>query len=120
MKRGDIVTAVLTRDFGKPRPALVVQADAFEALPTVTLLPFTSDLQDAHLLRIGVEPTASNGLDRMSQVQIDKVTTVRTAKLGGQVGTLDAAVMRRVDEALGRFLGIAATAVNPGVASPTS
>lgn len=107
MKRGDIVTAVLPRNFGKPRPALVVQADAFEGLPTVTLLPFSSDLQDAHLLRIEVEPTASNGLDRMSQVQIDKTTTVRAVNLGGQIGTLDAAVMRRVDEALGRFLGIA-------------
>ena len=107
MKRGDVVTAVLPRHFGKPRPALVVQADAFEGLPTVTLLPFTGDLQDAPLLRIGVEPTASNGLDRISQVQIDKVTTVRAAKLGGRLGTLDAAVMRRVDEALGGFLGIA-------------
>jgi mRNA interferase MazF len=54
-----------------------------------------------------VEPTASNGLDRVSQVQIDKTTTVRAVNLGGQIGTLDAAVMRRVDEALGRFLGIA-------------
>lgn len=106
MRRGDVVTVVLPRDFGKPRPALVVQADAFDGLPTVTLLPFTSDLQDAHLLRIGVEPKPSNGLERLSQVQIDKITTVRTAKLGAQVGTLDAAVMRQVDEALGRFLGI--------------
>jgi mRNA interferase MazF len=84
----------------------VVQDDAFEGLPTVTLLPFTSDLQDAHLLRIGVEPTSSNRLDRTSQVQIDKVTTVRAEKVGGQIGTLDAALMRQVDEALGRFLGI--------------
>jgi mRNA interferase MazF len=106
VKRGDIVSVVLPRDFGKPRPAVVVQDDAFEGLPTVTLLPFTSDLQDAHLLRIGVEPTSNNGLDRTSQVQIDKVTTVRAEKVGGQIGTLDAALMRQVDEALGRFLGI--------------
>lgn len=106
VKRGDVVTAVLPRDFRKPRPALVVQADAFEDLPTVTLLPFTSDLQEAHLLRIGVEPSAGNGLDRASQVQIDKVTTVRAAKLGGRIGTLDPAALQRVDEALARFLGL--------------
>lgn len=106
MRRGDFVTAVLPRDFGKPRPALVVQADPFDALPTMTLLPLTSELHDEDLIRINVEPDAENGLERPSQIQVDKATTVRRTKLGARIGTLDEGTMQRVDEALGRFLGL--------------
>jgi mRNA interferase MazF len=106
MRRGDLVTAVLPRSLGKPRPALIVQADAFEPLPTVTLLPLTSDLQEAHLLRIAVEPSPSNGLELPSQVQIDKPTTVQRVKVGQRIGALDQATLREVDRALSRFLGL--------------
>lgn len=109
MRRGDLVTAVLPRDFGKPRPALVIQSDAFQALPTASLLPLTSDRHDETLLRIDIEPTPSNGLAVPSQIQIDKISTVRRARLGKRMGVVDDATMRRVEEALGRFLGLSPT-----------
>jgi mRNA interferase MazF len=46
VRRGDLVTIALTGDYGKPRPALVVQADAFDALTSVTVLRLTSELHD--------------------------------------------------------------------------
>ena len=42
--RGDLVTIALQGDFGKPRPALVIQADLFDAHASVTLLPAASML----------------------------------------------------------------------------
>ena len=45
MKRGDLVTVALQGDLGKPRPALVIQSDLFEAHPSVTILPVTSDFR---------------------------------------------------------------------------
>ena len=106
MRRGDLVTIATSGDYGKPRPALVVQSDAFEALPSVTVLPLTSDIHDAHLIRVTVQPTSENGLRAVSQVMIDKVTTVPRSRVGEVIGRADAGSMRVVDVALGRFLGV--------------
>ncbi len=106
ISRGDLVSVVLSGDYGKPRPALVVQDDAFSALPSLTLLPLTSDLRDAPLVRITAEPSRDNGLQRRSQVIIDKAATVPHSRLGRRIGQLDADTMRSVGAALARFLGL--------------
>jgi mRNA interferase MazF len=67
MRRGDFVTIALHGDFGKPRPALVIQSDHFEAHPTVTVLLVSSAMVEAPLLRVTVDPDASNGLRAPSQ-----------------------------------------------------
>ena len=56
MKRGDFVTVVLQDDLGKPQPALVVQADRFDMTAVVILLPLSSALVDAPLLRLTIRP----------------------------------------------------------------
>jgi mRNA interferase MazF len=107
LKRGDFVTIAMQGDFGKPRPALVVQADPFEALPTVAVLPITSTLVDAPLMRITVEPDAHNGLSKPSQVMADKIVTVKRDKIGPAFGTAGEELMLKVSRALTVFLGIA-------------
>ena len=106
MKRGDLVTVALPGDFGKPRPALVVQADAFEDAATVTVVLITSMLIDAPLIRPSVEPTANNGLRVPSQIMIDKVMTVRRERLGAPFGQIEAEAMFTVNRLLALFLGI--------------
>ena len=106
MKRGDFVTIAMEGDFGKPRSALVVQADQFEALATVTVLPVTSTLVDAPLMRITVEPDARNGLSKPSQVMADKVVTVKRDKVGPAFGAASDELMVAVSRALTVFLGI--------------
>ncbi|MDZ5455908.1 type II toxin-antitoxin system PemK/MazF family toxin [Azohydromonas lata] len=106
MKRGDFVTIAMQGDFEKPRPALVVQADQFEALATVTVLPVTSTLVDAPFMRITVEPDARNGLSKPSQVMADKAVTVKRDKVGPVFGTASDEVMGAVGRALAVFLGI--------------
>ena len=56
MKRGDLVTIAVSGEYGKPRPALIVQADAFDLHPSVTLLPLTSEMHDAPLFRVTIQP----------------------------------------------------------------
>ena len=107
LKRGDLVVIALSGDYGKPRPALIVQADCFAELPSVTVLPLTSDLRDEHLLRITVEPNRQNGLHRESQVMIDKLSTIPRARTGNRIGHLDVRTMRIVDGALAKFLALA-------------
>lgn len=106
MRRGDVVTAVFPDAYGKPRPALLIQADVFEALPSVTLLPITSDIRDLPPLRIDIDPGLESGLRRSSQIMVDKAQTIPRAKLGNRLGCLSEEKLHRVDEALGRFLGL--------------
>jgi len=68
MQRGDLITVALQGDAGKPRPALVIQADHFTNLPTLVALPLTSTILDLPLVRVTVEPSAGTGLRQRSQV----------------------------------------------------
>lgn len=107
MRRGDLVTVAAPGDYGKPRPALVIQSDLFEELPSVTLCRVTSELRDAPIFRITVDPSPDNGLRRVSQIQVDKVLTVARERIGGTIGRLDDTTMLKVNRSLAVFLGIA-------------
>ncbi|MBS0568411.1 MAG: type II toxin-antitoxin system PemK/MazF family toxin [Proteobacteria bacterium] len=107
MKRGDIVTVAASGDYGKPRPAVIVQADAFDAIPSVTVMPLTSEIRDdVPLLRISVKAGERTGLRKASQIMIDKTQTLLRAKVGRRIGNLDAATLRALDRALAVFFGV--------------
>ena len=105
MKRGDLVTVALQGDLGKPRPALIIQANLFNEHPSVTILPVTSELRDAPLFRIQIEPSETNGLRKPSQVMIDKPQSVAREKIGNVFGHLDDKTMSAISRALAVFLG---------------
>ena len=90
MKRGDFVTAAFSGDYGKPRPALVVQSDAFMRLPSVVLCPLTATLRDdTDEFRITVIPSPGNGLRKASQIAIDKLTVLPCERIGEVIGQAD-------------------------------
>jgi mRNA interferase MazF len=107
MTRGDLVTIALPGDFGKPRSALVIQADHFQEHATRTVLPVNSTLVAVPLFRITLEPSADNGLRTPSQVMVDKAMTVKTDKIGPVFGRIDLDKLVEVERALAVFLGIA-------------
>ncbi len=107
MMRGDFVTIAMQGDFGKPRPALLIQADLFVEHASVTVLPLTSMLVDAPLLRVTLQPSARNGLQKPSQVMVDKAVTVKRDKLGESFGHIEADKLIEVERCLALFLGIA-------------
>ena len=106
MRRGDLVTIAVGGDYGKPRPALVVQADAFAELSAVTVLRLTSELNDWPTFRVTVAPTAENGLRKPSQVMIDRAIAPPREKAGPGFGRLDAGTMAEVSRTLSVFLGL--------------
>lgn len=106
MERGELVTIAASGDYGKPRPALIVQADAFNELGSVTVLRLTSELHDWPAFRITVEPSPGNGLRVTSQIMIDKATTVPREKIGKAFGRVDSATMQAVSRTLLLFLGL--------------
>lgn len=106
--RGDVVVVASRGAYtGKPRPALVVQADLFNDTHTsVTICPITSDVIDAPLFRISVPPGARTGLASASQVMADKIVSVPRVAIAKRIGRCDASELQLVDDALRGWLGI--------------
>lgn len=105
MKRGDLVTVAIQGEFGKPQPALIIQADQFDALDTLTILPVSSTLIEVPLFRHGIEPSAKNGSRKPSQIMVDKPIMIRKDKIGTVVGQLETENMVAVERRLALFLG---------------
>jgi mRNA interferase MazF len=107
--RGDIVTvADRSGEFtGKPRPAIVLQSDAFIYSPTVAVLPITSQATDAPLLRVPVPASPATGLAVASWAQVELITAVRRRRVGPSIGRADDATMLAINRLLAVFLGLA-------------
>src|SRR5450755_3972598 len=108
MRRGEVVTVAATGDYGKPRPAVIVQTDALPAAhASVVVCQMTSDCSDAPDFRVTIDPSERNGLRVKSQVMADKPVTVRRERIGRQVGHLDDKDVARLNIALAFVMGLA-------------
>lgn len=108
MKRGDVVTVAASGDYGKPRPAVIVQTDA---LPpehaSVIVCQMTSEIVDAPDFRVTIEPSEKNGLRTRSQIMADKPVTIRRERVGSGIGSLDEKDLARLNVALAFVMGLA-------------
>lgn len=108
MRRGDIVTVAGGVYASKPRPALVLQDDRFDATDSLTVCPFTTLDLDAPLIRVRVEASEDNGLDQDSFLMVEKITTVRRSNAHSVLGRLDSSTMVELERRLLVFLGFGA------------
>jgi mRNA interferase MazF len=106
MKRGDLVPVLLAGEFGKVRPALVIQSDLFARHPSVTILPITTHMRPIKTFRVSVKPTEKNGLRTYSQIMIDKAHVIPREKVGVPFGELEAPTLKAVERSLAVFLGL--------------
>lgn len=107
MKRGDIVTVAVAGDYGKPRPAVIIQSDWLKATDSVLVALMTSALADAPIYRLTLEPDATNGLGMPTQVMIDKIVAAPRAKCGKVVGKLDDKARMALDHMVSVVVGLA-------------
>jgi mRNA interferase MazF len=108
VRRGEIYIAAARGAYtGKPRPVVIVQDDRFDATASVTVCPFTTNPVDAPLVRIPIEPSDDNGLDRPSSMMVDKLTTVPRSGLGERLGRLRDDELMQLNRSLTVFLGLA-------------
>ncbi len=107
MTRGAVVTVASPGDFGKPRPALVVQGQFPRHPELITVALITSDLLRVPDVRVPVKPAATNGLRKDSEVAVDNIQTFSRRRIGAVIGRLSPETMARVDAALAVFLGLA-------------
>ncbi|WP_243310363.1 type II toxin-antitoxin system PemK/MazF family toxin [Fundidesulfovibrio agrisoli] len=107
MKRGDVVIVAMAGDYGKARPALVVQHDQANLdHASVVVCPITSHRIDAPLFRVEVEPSPTNGLQTESQIMVDKVSAVKRERIRQIAGSMPEEVMVRVNRTLALWLGL--------------
>lgn len=107
MKRGDLVTVATAGDYGKPRPAAIVQSDWLADTDSVLVCLITSTLREAPLYRLTLEPAPSNDLHVRSQAMVDKIVAVRRDKCGAVFGRLDEAGTIALNRMLALVVGIA-------------
>ena len=106
--RGDVVTVAASGDYGKPRPAVIVQTDALPAEhASVIVCQMTSDIAEAPDFRVTIEPTEKNGLRTRSQIMADKPVTIRRERVGRKIGSLDDKDVARLNVALAFVMGLA-------------
>ena len=107
VKRGDVVIAVLTGDYGKPRPAVVVQSDLFNPThSSIVVCPITTHLVESPLFRLAVSPDPGNGLRTESQIMVDKLVALRADRIRKRIGTLQPSELRDLDRALRVWLAL--------------
>lgn len=108
MRRGEIWTVAGGKDYaGKPRPAVILQDDHFDATASITICAFTTDPAEAPLFRLPISPNERNGLWGPCRLMVDKITTVPKTKIGSRVGRLDDQDIVRLNRAILVFLGLA-------------
>jgi len=106
VRRGDLVTVALPGYYGKPRPALVVQSDAFSGIESVIVAPLTTTLGRLPLVRLRLAPDNSNGLIKPSDVMVDKLSALPRSKIGPQFGFVDQATLDSVSDAIRSLLDL--------------
>jgi mRNA interferase MazF len=107
VRRGDVVVVALQGDLGKPRPAVAVQSDLFNAThSTVSVCPLTTTEVDADLFLIRIPARKGNGLSTTSYVMVDKAFPARREQIGRRIGKLTPREMTSIDEALRLWLGL--------------
>ncbi len=105
MKRGDIVTISASGDYGKPRPAVVIQSDWLKSTDSVLVALMTSTLVDAPLYRLSINPSDANGLKMASQIMVDKILAIPRANCGRVVGSLDTSALIALNAMLLAVIG---------------
>jgi mRNA interferase MazF len=107
MKRGDIITVALQGDYGKPRPAVVIQSDLVPPGDSVLVCPISSTPhEDETFKRHSLATTPETGLRVASQVMVDKIVAIRRDRCGALVGRLDQRTLRELTGKLAIMIGI--------------
>ncbi len=107
MRRGDLVIVSPPGDYGKPRPAVVIQSDWLKATDSVLVSLLTSAIVDAPFYRLPIEPDGANGLKAPSQVMVDKIIAMPREKCGSVIGRINESELIALNHMLSVVIGIA-------------
>lgn len=107
MRHGDLITIAVNGDYGKPRPALVIQSDHLPETDSILVCQLTSSLRDAPLYRLTLPAGDATGLRQVSQVMVDKIVAVRRDRCGPKIGRIDRESLLAVGRLIAFVTGVA-------------
>jgi mRNA interferase MazF len=107
MRRGDLITVAASGDYGKPRPAIIIQSDHLSGSDSVLVALITSAIADAPIYRLTINPTEENGLKVVSQIMVDKILAIPRSKCGPVIGLIDSEAMGALNQMLLVTIGLA-------------
>jgi mRNA interferase MazF len=112
MKRGEIwlvqLDPTVDREIGKTRPAVIVNDNDIGILPLKVIVPIT-DWKAQFAGRpwmVLVEPSAGNGLMKVSGVDTFQIRSLSEGRLVRRLGVVEAAVMAEIGQALTTVLAL--------------
>jgi mRNA interferase MazF len=112
MARGDVFRVDLPpaaggREQAGLRPAIAVQAEAGEILPTVMVVPVTSNLKAARFpFTVRVEPSTANGLTKPSVLLVFQLRAVDRQRIVVKIGHLEQEYLDQLDMEMRRLLNL--------------
>ena len=107
MKRGQIVTVATQGDYGEPRPAVVIQSDWLSDTDSILVCLITTVQRDAQFYRFDLPADELTGLQKPSQIMVEKITAVRREKCGATIGSIDATALISLNRLLALMIGVA-------------
>ena len=107
LKRGDVIVVSVAGDYGKPRPAIIVQSDKLNENASVLVALLTTALVETPFYRLNVDPTPEHGLKLSSQIMVDKIMAYPREKCGPVIGFVDQATLIALNNMLAVMVGIA-------------
>jgi mRNA interferase MazF len=106
LKRGDIVTVALSGDYGRPRPAVVIQSDFLDETDSVLVCLISATPREASFYRATVAAGEATGLRQPSQIMADKIMAVRRGRCGPVIGRIDDSTRVALDRLLMFVTGV--------------
>lgn len=106
--RGDIITVSAKSSEGKPRPAIIVQANWLNEKkpPSYIICLLTSDIYPELDFRPVIEPNITNGLGKKSQVMTDKIQAIREIQIGNKIGVVNKKNLNDIDNNLRSLINL--------------
>jgi mRNA interferase MazF len=94
----------------KTRPAVIIQNNIGNRYSSVTIVAaITSKVSPTpYPVEVGIAPSKENGLSQPSAINLGQIRSVERTRLAKRIGALDAATMRKVDDALKISLALSA------------
>jgi mRNA interferase MazF len=115
MKRGEIWTVAGGAAYaGKPRPAVIVQDDRFDANDSIVVCPLTTDPTSAPIFRLPIPSNTRTGLRAPCKLMVDKLTAVPRRRVGSLIGRLNPDELKALNRAIFVFLGLSETEAPQG------
>lgn len=107
MRRGDFVTVVVAGDYGKPRPAIVIQSDFIAETDSVLVCLLTTTHRNAPFYRLPIPVLPDTGLREPSQIMVDKIMAIRRDRCSVPIGRAGPATMLSLGRLLAFVVGVA-------------